>query len=89
KQYSIEKQNIHTECQDELDKQMQAEKLRHEQAIQKIRSDIENSQSEKITKLKNQFILTKENEISRRFKLETEELAAILKTKKAEAALQQ
>ncbi|MCU5754500.1 hypothetical protein OBG91_14930 [Lactococcus lactis] len=35
KQYSIEKQNIHTECQDELDKQMQAEKLRHEQAIQK------------------------------------------------------
>lgn len=89
KQYSIEKQNIHTECQDELDKQMQAEKLRHEQAIQKIRSDIESSQSEKVTKLKNQFILTKENEISRRFKLETEELAAILKTKKAEAALQQ
>lgn len=89
KKYSIEKQNIHTECKDELDKQIQAEKLRHEQAIQKIRSDIENSQSEKVTKLKNRFILAKENEISRRFKLETEELAAILKTKKAEAALQQ
>lgn len=89
KKYSIEKQNIHTECQDELDKQIQAEKLRHEQAIQTIRSDIENSQSEKVTKLKNRFILAKENEISRRFKLETEELAAILKTKKAEAALQQ
>ena len=89
KQYSSEKKVIGSNCQNELNNQIQAEKLRHEQAIQKIRIDIENNQSEKVEKLKNKLVLAKEKEISRRFEQETKNLAAIVKTKKAEAELQQ
>ncbi|MGV8976368.1 hypothetical protein [Lactococcus lactis] len=89
KQYSAKSQEISNECQKELEEQLKAEKIRHEQELQKIRSALKKEESTRMIELKEKLMLDKENEITRRFDKESERLAKVLEDKKAEVHLQQ